>query len=84
MFVIIYVNCVIKIGDVDLVIVGGVEYMIRGLWVIFKVLVFFGCDVQMYDSSFGWCFVNKKMKVLYGIDGMGVIVENLVEFYDIS
>ena len=31
----------------------------------------------MYDSSFGWRFVNNKMKELYGVDGMGVTAENL-------
>ena len=24
----------------------------------------------MYDSSFGWRFINNKMKELYGVDGM--------------
>ena len=38
----------------------------------------------MYDSSFGWRFVNPKMKELYGVDGMGTDVENLVEKYNIS
>jgi acetyl-CoA acetyltransferase family protein len=38
----------------------------------------------MYDSSFGWRFVNQKMHDLYGTDGMGNTAENLVEKYNIS
>ena len=38
----------------------------------------------MYDSSFGWRFVNPKMKELYGVDGMGTTAENLAEKYKIS
>lgn len=58
--------------------------MICGLWVFFKFVVFFGCDQQLFDIFFGWCFINLKMDELYGIDVMGMIVENLVEFYVIN
>ncbi|MFK7932992.1 MAG: acetyl-CoA C-acyltransferase, partial [Saprospiraceae bacterium] len=36
------------------------------------------------DSSFGWRFVNPKMKALYGTDGMGTTAENLAEMYNIN
>lgn len=74
----------IKIGDGDLYISGGVENMTRGPWVISKVSKPFGRDAQMHDSSFGWRFVNPKMKELYGVDGMGHTAENLVDIYKIS
>ncbi len=74
----------IAVGDGDIYITGGVEHMTRGPWVISKVSKPFGRDAQMHDSSFGWRFVNKKMKELYGVDGMGVTAENLVEKYNIS
>ena len=38
----------------------------------------------MHDSSFGWRFVNPKMKSLYGTHAMGETAENLVEMYGIS
>ena len=38
----------------------------------------------MHDSSFGWRFINPKMKEIYGVDGMGTTAENLAELYDIS
>jgi acetyl-CoA acetyltransferase family protein len=44
----------------------------------------FGGDSKMYDSTFGWRFINPKMKSLYGVDGMGNTAENLVEKYNIS
>ena len=71
-------------GDGDLFIAGGVENMTRGPWVISKASKAFGRDSQMFDSSFGWRFVNPKMKELYGVDGMGVTAENLAEKYNIS
>jgi len=84
MSAIIHANRAIKAGDGDLIIAGGVEHMTRGPWVISKVSAPFGRDAQMHDSSFGWRFVNKKMKALYGVDGMGVTAENLAALYNIN
>ena len=74
----------IKDGAGDIYISGGVENMTRGPWVISKVSKPFGRDAEMHDSSFGWRFINPKMKELYGTHGMGQTAENLVEKYDIS
>ncbi len=74
----------IKDGAGDIYISGGVEHMTRGPWVISKVSKPFGRDAQMHDSSFGWRFINPKMKELYGTEGMGSTAENLVEMYGIS
>jgi len=74
----------IKDGAGDIYISGGVENMTRGPWVISKVSKPFGRDAQMHDSSFGWRFVNPKMKELYGTHGMGETAENLVEMYNLS
>ncbi len=68
----------------DLFIAGGVEHMTRGPWVISKTSTPFGRDAQMFDSSFGWRFINPKMKELYGVDAMGETAENLAELYKIS
>jgi len=84
MSAIIHANRAIKAGDGDLIIAGGVEHMTRGPWVISKVSAPFGRDAQMHDSSFGWRFVNKKMKAHYGVDGMGVTAENLAALYGIK
>jgi acetyl-CoA acyltransferase len=81
---VIHAHRAITAGDGDLFIAGGVENMTRGPWVISKVSKPFGRDAQMHDSSFGWRFVNPKMKELYGVDGMGNTAENLAEKYNIS
>ena len=84
MSAIINAHRAIKAGDGDLFISGGIENMTRGPWVISKVSSAFGRDAQMHDSSFGWRFINPKMKEIYGVDGMGTTAENLAELYDIS
>ena len=71
-------------GDGDVFIAGGVEHMTRGPWVISKTSKPFGTDAKMYDSSFGWRFVNPQMEKMYGVDTMGVTAENLAEKYNIS
>ncbi len=74
----------IKAGNGDVFIAGGVEHMTRGPWVISKTSQPFGQDAQMFDSSFGWRFINPKMHELYGTDAMGMTAENLAEMYNIS
>lgn len=74
----------IKAGDGEVFIAGGVEHMTRGPWVISKTSKPFGTDAQMFDSSFGWRFVNPKMEAMYGTEAMGKTAENLVEMYNIS
>ncbi len=74
----------IKDGAGELYIAGGVEHMTRGPWVISKTSTAFGRDAQMYDSAFGWRFINPKMEGLYGVDAMGMTAENLVEKYSIE
>ena len=84
MSAIINASRVIQLGDADLMLAGGVENMTRGPWVISKASKPFGRDAQMFDSSFGWRFVNKKLDAMYGTDGMGSTAENLAEMYNIS
>ncbi|MBP6090441.1 MAG: acetyl-CoA C-acyltransferase [Crocinitomicaceae bacterium] len=74
----------IKDGAGDLYIAGGVENMTRGPWVMSKTSTAFGRDAQLFDSSFGWRFINPRMEALYGVDGMGNTAENLVELYGID
>ena len=81
---IIHANRAIKAGDGDVFIAGGVENMTRGPYVIAKPSTGFGGDSKMYDSTFGWRFINPKMHDKYGTDRMGNTAENLVEKYDIS
>lgn len=81
---VIHANRAIKAGDGHLFIAGGVEHMTRGPLVVSKPSTAYGTDSKMYDSSFGWRFVNPNMQQMYGTDAMGETAENLVDKYQIS
>lgn len=74
----------IRSREGDLFISGGVEGMSRAPYVLSKSESAFGTDSKMFDSSFGWRFVNPAMEKMYGIDAMGKTAENLAAKYNIS
>lgn len=74
----------IQNNDGDLFIAGGVEHMTRAPWVISKSSKPFGNDAQLFDSSFGWRFINPLMQKMYGTEAMGATAENLAELFRIS
>jgi len=84
MSAVIHAARAISTGDGNLFIAGGVEHMTRAPLVISKPSKPFGTDSKMEDSSFGWRFVNPKMKLKYGVDAMGITAENLAQQYQIS
>ncbi len=69
----------IAAGHGELFVAGGIEHMTRGPWVMNKTSTPYGRDAKLYDSSFGWRFVNPLMEAKYGIDAMGETAENLLE-----
>ncbi|MBK6353534.1 MAG: acetyl-CoA C-acyltransferase [Saprospiraceae bacterium] len=74
----------IQNGDGEIFIAGGVEGMTRGPWIISKTSSAFGRDAKMFDSTFGWRFINPLMERNYGCDSMGQTAENLAKMYQIS
>ncbi len=74
----------VQANEGDLLLAGGVEHMTRAPFALSKSSKAFGGDSQMYDSTFGWRFVNPEMKRLYGTDAMGETAENLADQYGIS
>lgn len=74
----------LQTGAGDIYVAGGIEHMTRGPWVLSKSSAPFGRDQQLYDSSFGWRFINPKLDALYGTDPMGMTAENLAELHNIS
>lgn len=80
----IHARRAIAADEGDVFITGGVEHMTRGPYVISKSSRAYGNDGKLYDSSFGWRFVNPKMDELYGTHAMGQTAENLVEKYKIG
>lgn len=84
MSAVIHANRAIKADDGDIFIAGGMEHMTRGPMVMSKSSKAFGGDVQLFDSSFGWRFVNPQMHKMYGTDAMAITAENLAELYKIN
>jgi acetyl-CoA acyltransferase len=74
----------IRTGEAELVVAGGVESMSRAPYVMGKGAAPFDRNVQMFDSTIGWRFVNRIMKEQYGTDSMGETAENVAEQFRVS
>ncbi len=74
----------IWVGDGDLYLAGGAEHMTRGPFVLPKADRAFTRNLEMFDTSLGWRFVNPEMERLYGTESMGCTAENLVDLHQIS
>jgi 3-oxoadipyl-CoA thiolase len=74
----------IAAGDGHVYLAGGVESMTRAPFVMGKSATAFGREVQVFDTSIGWRFVNPEMKKRYGTDSMGETAENVADKYQIS
>jgi len=73
-----------KLGDGDFYVAGGVESMTRAPYVMSKASKPFARDIEMFDTSLGWRFVNPRMKAKYGTDSMGQTAENVAEQFGVS
>ncbi|TKV24696.1 3-oxoadipyl-CoA thiolase [Citrobacter sp. TBCS-14] len=74
----------IKAGDADLLIAGGVESMSRAPFVMGKATSPFQRQVEMFDTTIGWRFVNPLMQQQFGTDSMPETAENVAELLNIS
>jgi len=74
----------IRAGEADLVIAGGVESMSRAPYVLSKGDGAFARDQQMFDTTLGWRFVNPLIKKQYGVDSMPETAENVADQFRIS
>jgi len=68
----------------ELVIAGGVESMSRAPFVMPKAGTAFDRNAEIYDSTIGWRFVNKKIAKDYGVESMAETAENLAQERGIS
>ena len=73
-----------KLGEGDLYVAGGVENMTRAPFVMGKSSKAWGREIEMFDTSLGWRFVNPRMREQYGVDSMGQTAENVAEQYGVS
>ena len=74
----------IKSGEMDLMIVGGVESMSRAPFVMGKADSAFSRSAEIFDTTIGWRFVNPTMKAKCGVDSMPETAENVAEDYKIN
>ena len=74
----------IKAGEADLYVAGGVESMTRAPFVSAKATSAFSRDVQVFDTTIGWRFVNPELKRQFGTDSMPETGENVAQEFGIS
>jgi len=74
----------IACGDGELMIACGVESMSRAPFVMPKSNIAYGRDQQLFDTTLGWRFVNKKLAEMYYPYGMGETAENVAKRWNIS
>ncbi len=74
----------VQAGDGDLFIAGGVESMTRAPFVMGKSEQAFGRAQEIFDTTMGWRFINKKWKDSYHPYTMGETAENVAKQWNIS
>jgi len=80
-----YAARAILAGEGDIFIAGGTESMTRAPFVMAKPQAEFPRgNMEMYDTTIGWRFVNDKLKEMYGTDSMPETAENVAKKYAIS
>ena len=74
----------IKSGEADLIVAGGVESMSRAPFVMPKATSAFSRANEVYDTTIGWRFVNPMMHKTFGTEAMPETGENVAADYGIS
>ena len=74
----------IACGDAHMMIACGVESMSRAPFVMPKATTPFDRTAQVFDTTMGWRFINKKLSELYFPYSMGETAENVARQWNIS
>lgn len=74
----------IKVGDGNAYLAGGTESMTRAPFVMAKNAKAFGRATELYDTTIGWRFINKKLSEKHYPFAMGETAENVAERWNIS
>jgi acetyl-CoA C-acetyltransferase len=74
----------IMVGDGNIFLAGGVESMTRAPFVMAKSEGAFSRKTDVYDSTIGWRFPNKKLTEKYYPYSMGETAENVAKQWKIS
>ena len=71
-------------GDAELIIAGGVESMTRAPFVMGKAASPFQRNAEIFDTTLGWRFINKKLAEKYHPFSMGETAENVAKQWNVS
>jgi len=74
----------VRTGGIALGMAGGVESMSRAPFVMPKQTAAFGRNTELYDTTLGWRFINKKFEEQYGVDSMAETAENVADGFLVS
>lgn len=74
----------IQCGEGELYIAGGAESMSRAPYVLGKAEMAMDRGQQMYDTTIGWRFINKRLAEMYYPYTMGETAENVAKKWGIS
>jgi 3-oxoadipyl-CoA thiolase len=74
----------IRTGEADLVIAGGVESMSRAPFVMPKAETAYARGPEIYDTTLGWRLVNPLMRPGWGTDSMGETAENVAAQFGVG
>src|SRR3954466_13225650 len=74
----------VMVGDGNIYVAGCVENMTRAPYVMSKASKPFARDIELFDTSLGWRFVNPALRDRFGTDSMGQTAENVAEQYGVS
>ncbi len=81
---ILYGYYAILSGEVDLVLVGGVESMSRAPYVLSKATGAFDRNIRLFDTTIGARFPNPLIEERFGIHSMPETAANVATEFDIS
>ncbi|PJW16693.1 acetyl-CoA C-acyltransferase [Geobacillus sp. WSUCF-018B] len=80
-----YAARAILANEADIMIAGGVESMTRAPFVMPKPASDFPRgNIEMYDTTIGWRFINPKMHEMYGTDSMPQTAENVAKRFGVT
>jgi 3-oxoadipyl-CoA thiolase len=80
-----YAARAIMTGEAEIMIAGGTESMTRAPFVMAKPSSDFPRgNIEMFDTTIGWRFINPKMEEMYGTDSMPQTAENVAKRFGIT
>ena len=74
----------IQSGLADCLVIGGAESMTRAPFALSKAAGPYDREQKMFDTTFGWRFINPKMEKMFPLLGMGETAEEVAALYKIS